>query len=297
MICMSHTLGITIYRPTGELKGCVEIIHGMQEHRTRYEKFAQYLKNNGYGVVTFDLPGHGETAENEVLGYFGDENGWDQLIWSAEKVAELTKKEFPGVPFFMMGHSMGTIVARTWMQEHEAPAGVILIGAPNYNPAAKAGMGLAMAVRAVKGPKGYSKMLDQLVTGNFNNGIENPRTGVDWLSYNEENVRNYLADPLNGFPFTVQGYIDELTGLIRMAEPARYLHADKNLPIAFFSGIDDPCTGGSEGLNDSIETLRKAGYENISCKVYEHMRHEILNETDAEKVYADILAWLNEKSA
>jgi len=294
---MSQTITITIYRPTVPLKGAVEIIHGMQEHRKRYEEFAEYLRQNGYGVVTFDLPGHGETADNETLGYFGEENGWDQLIHAAEEIAKLTKKEFPGVPFFMFGHSMGTIVARTWLQQSDELDGLILSGAPNYTPAAKAGLPVALAIKAVKGARGYSKTLDKLITGNFNNGIANPKTPVDWLSYNEENVRNYLSDPLNGFPFTIQGYIDEVRGLIRMGDASQYKKVKPELPIMFFAGKDDPCTGGEEGLKSSEETLRKAGYTDIDCKVYEGMRHEILNETGKAAVYSDILNWLDAHTA
>ena len=133
-------------------------------------------------------------------------------------------------------------------------------------------------------------MLDQMVTGNFNKKIKNARTPVDWLSYNTENVDRYIAEPLDGFPFTIQGYIDEMEGIIKMSN-GTYHVTRADLPIYFFAGEEDPCTGGSEGFADSIMRLHQAGYTAIDAKRYPHMRHEILNEKENEKVYADVIAF------
>ncbi len=291
---MSETLALTIYRPAGKPKGAVTVVHGMSEHRRRYDAFAEHLQNEGYGVITYDLPGHGETAGEKRLGYFGPENGMDLLVSSVQAVMELLRREFPDVPVFLFGHSMGTIISRCWLQKHGDVSGVVLSGAPNYTPAIPAGLAAAKAVRLVKGPEGYSTMLDELVTGQFNKALADPKTPVDWISYDTGNVERYLADPLCGFPFTVQGYVDLVTGLERMHDPKRYGHVRADLPIVFFAGKDDPCTGGTAGLADSIATLQEAGYGDVSCRIYDGMRHEILNEAEHEKVFADISGWLDE---
>ena len=293
---MSHTLAVSMYRPKGEPLAVVEIIHGMAEHRKRYDEFARWLQEKGFAVVTYDLPGHGETAEGSPLGYFGMKDGWGNLVKSARTVAEECMRQYPDKPFFILGHSMGTMIARCYLQKYDGDlAGMILSGAPNYNSAAAAGITLATTIRGFKGPKGHSRLMDKMVTGNFNKSVQNPKTPVDWLSYSEENVQKYIADPLSGFPFTIQGYLDELQGMQQMADVSRYECRNHELPIYFFAGEEDPCIGGLSGLESSIETLRKAGYVNITSRLYPHMRHETLNEEDRLRVYEETAAWLTEQ--
>ena len=281
-----------IYRPEKKCKGAVAVVHGMAEHSGRYEWFAGFLNQNGYGVVTYDLPGHGSAAGDK--GYFGKRNGWDLLINSAVSAVRKTRKEFPDVPVFLFGHSMGSMICRCFLQLHDQEIdGLMLSGAPNWQKAGKAGIAIGRITKAVKGPKGHSRLMDQMVTGNFNRSVHRPRTKVDWLSYSRENVDSYIADELTGFGFTVNGYIDELTGMEQMHNSGLYRCRRPQLPIAFFAGEEDPCTGGTKGLADSVNTLRKAGYSDIFQKSYPHMRHEILNETGKEKVGRDMVKWFD----
>ncbi len=296
---MNSTVAYTLYRPEGDAKAVVQIVHGMQEHRKRYDDFANYLKDHGYVVVTFDLPGHGESVkEGNPLGYFGEDGGWDHLIDSAYQLMKDVKKEYSDLNYYILGHSMGSMVSRCFIQTYDGEIdGLILSGAPTYNKAAKSGVTVAKSVRAIKGKKGLSKMLDNLATGGFNKGIKDARTELDWLSYNPDNVDAYIADELCGVPFTVQGYIDELEGMIRMADVRKYQVANKDLPIYFFGGEDDPCIGGHKGLSHSVQTLKDAGYNDIETRLYPGMRHETLNEKEHQKVYCDVLEWLNRKNS
>ncbi len=292
---MSQTLSVSIYRPAGKARASLLIVHGMAEHRKRYDDFARYLQKKGYAVMTYDLPGHGETAESqqEPLGFFGETNGWERLVNSAVETARECRRLFPDAPFVLMGHSMGTIIARCFLQENDAMLnGLILSGAPAYNKAVPSGLALAKTIRLTKGARGYSKTLDNLVTGGFSKAVKDAKTPFDWLSCNEENVQKYIADPLCGFPFTVQGYIDELTGMVQMHDLNRFRTRNPSLPILMFCGEDDPCTGGKEGWTDSIAVLQQAGYQNLSSHRYPHMRHETLNETYNLRVYEDVWQWL-----
>lgn len=295
---MNRNLAYTVYRPEGEVKAAVFIVHGMQEHQRRYKGFAEYLNTRGIGVVTYDLPGHGETSKGETRGWFGDENGWRNLVSSVTEICLLTKKEFPDVPVVCYGHSMGTMLARTFIQLHDAMIDALMLsGAPNYNPGAALGRTIANQRIRARGPRGESKLLASLTTGSFNSGIKNPRTPLDWLSYNEENVDRYIADEDCGFPFKNSGYRDLFEVMIQMADVKAFRRLNKNLPIKFFSGEDDPCTGGSKGISDSIARLSRAGYIDITNKVYPHMRHEILQEKEKETVYKDMADWILEKTA
>ena len=289
-------LAYNIFRPSGNVRGAVAVVHGMAEHRKRYIRFAEYLADRGYGVITYDLPGHGESVA-ETPGYFGDEDGWLEMISSASRAVKRAKKEFPGVPVFLFGHSMGTMISRCYIQDHDKEIkGLILSGAPNWQAATTAGIALAKQLRGLRGKKGKSKLLDRLVTGNFNKSVKDPKTPYDWLSYNEENVQEYIDDPYSGFGFTIQGYLDELEGMRQMARTELYKCLNKELPIFFVAGEDDPCTGGLKGLSDSMDTLRKAGYGHVTKKLYPHMRHEILREKEHEKVFRDIADWLDSRT-
>ncbi|MBP3891020.1 MAG: lysophospholipase [Solobacterium sp.] len=289
-----ENITMTIFRPQQAPKAVVEIIHGMAEHRKRYEDFANYLKAHNYVVVTFDLPGHGEATKESDLGYFGETQGWNRLLQAVDQVCEELKKEYPNIPFYLFGHSMGSMLARCYLQQHDDKLdGLILSGAPNYQSATKLGILVGKLLKLFKGSKGHSSLMDGLVTGGFNKVVSNPKTPYDWISYNPENVKKYAADARCGFGFTLQGYIDELSGLDQLHQSNLYQCKKKDLPILFIVGEDDPCTGGEKGLADSIGTLKEAGYQQIEKKLYPDMRHEILNEVNHERVYEDTLNWLD----
>ncbi len=291
---MKKQLSKSVFRPSGTPRACIEIVHGMSEHRKRYDGFAKYLQSRGYAVITYDLPGHGEDTDKADLGYFGEEGGWQNLIDSAVEINRECHNEFPGVPVIAFGHSMGTIILRCFIQKHEDLVdGVVLSGVPCYQSAVKAGAVLGKVIRTLKGAKGHSRMMDSMVTGGFNKSVSNPRTPNDWLSYNTENVDRYTADALCGFPFTVQGYMDLFTGTALMHEVKEYRCTKPELPIYMFAGQDDPCRGKDEGFQDSMNTLKSAGYKNIQSKIYPHMRHEVLNEIGHEQVFADTADWID----
>ena len=292
----NETLSTCIFRPEGETKAVMFVVHGMEEHKERYAQFAEYMNTRGIAVITYDLPGHGATSPREDYGFFGEHDGWRHLASSLTEICLLAKKEFPGVPVICYGHSMGTMLARTFIQKHDVMIqGLIMSGAPNYNPGARFGKTIAAQRVRSRGARSHSTLLDALATGSFNSGIRNPRTKLDWLSYNEENVDAYIADDACGFPFTAQGYYDLFEGMETMAHPKNFRCANPYLPIRFFSGEDDPCTGGEKGLADSMKRLEQAGYRSITSRVYPGMRHEILQEKACRAVYEEMADWVLEK--
>lgn len=292
---MSQTVAMSVFTPAGKPSAVITVVHGMAEHRKRYDAFAKYLQKNGYAVLTYDLPGHGESiGEEGVPGYFGADYGWQNLLQSAVEAVKEAGRRFPNTPVVLFGHSMGTIIARCLIQEHDDLIdGLILSGAPNAQSAAEIGRRIAGLLAGLKGKKAHSRLLDQLVTGNFNKKIKDPKTPLDWLSFNEQNVADYQNDPLCGFPFTVQGYADELEGLVRMAKQERYAVKNRDLRILAFAGEEDPCIGGNEGWSKTLALLRHAGYTDIEARLYPHMRHETLNEKYNLSVYQDVRRWLD----
>ncbi len=288
-------LSYQIYHPEKDAKAVVFCVHGMQEHKMRYDALAKYFTDHQYACITYDLPGHGQTAGKEYQGYFSDEDGWKVLIESVVEIASIAKKEFPEIPVIYFGHSMGTIIGRVFLQQHdEMIDGCILSGIPEYQSLSKIGIFVAKNIIGMKGKTNRSKLLETLATGSFNKVIDHPKTDVDWLSYNEKNVQEYLADEWCGIPFTNQGYLDLFTLMTYMGNTSLYQCKKKDLPIYIFAGKDDPCIGGEKGFNHSISLLKKAGYSKINTKLFEHMRHETLHEDDSIKVMEATVKWLDE---
>lgn len=273
-------------------KAVIQMIHGMEEHKERYYDFCEYLAKEGYSSVVSDLRGHGKDAP--ILSHISDKKGEKLLIEDQKKIREYIAKVFKDVPVYLFGHSMGTIISRVLLEtEGDKYQKVALSGYVNPNPVAGIGAALVSIISLFKGKKGHSKLINNMAMGPFTKAVEDRKTDLDWLSYNEENVQKYIADPLCGVEFTLGSYHTLMKLLGLMAKPGNYKKANKEQPILLISGDADPCTGGEKGREASKNVFLKAGYENIEVNTLEHMRHEILNETEKAKVYKDILDFFN----
>ena len=268
--------------------GVVQIVHGMEEHKERYYDFALFLAENGLNVVVSDLRSHGEDAP--VLSHIADKRGDQLLIRDQQLIADWIADQFPGLPLMLFGHSMGSIISRVLLQTDSLRyTKTALSGYVSPNPAAPLAVTLGKALRLIKSSRAHSKLLDKLALGPYGNSIPDRKTDLDWLSYNEENVRKYIADPLCGADFTVGSYCALFSLLNRMQQVHAYRDVNADMPLLLISGKDDPCTGSEKGRTGSRSLLEKSGFRNISTITYDHMRHEILNESDHEKVYQDLL--------
>ena len=287
-----YPLALRVYE-TDEPKAVVKSIHGMEEYQDRYQPFAEFLQEAGYTVVTADLRGHGRNAP--VLSHIADRDGHLRLLEDEEAILEEIHERWAGVPVILFAHSMGTIIARVFLQKRSREFHkVALSGYPNPNGAAGAGILLTDVIASFRGAKGFSKLVDGMVLGPFAKAVPDAKTPQDWLSVNPENVRRYIEDPLCGARFTLGSY-NALFQLIRlMACPEKYEEVRRDLPILLISGADDPCTGGEKGRTDSIACLKKAGFRDTEVVTLDGMRHEILNETGREDVYRRILQFMED---
>lgn len=273
-------------------KAIVQIAHGMQEHKERYENFASFLNQNGFLVVTADMRGHGYDADK--LGHFNDRDGYKLLVADQVEIAKFIKNRYPALPLYLFAHSMGTIISRVVLQKHSALYDkVILSGYPCYQKGTHFGKFLADIIMLFKGKDGYSTLLNNLVVGNFNKAVENPETDVDWISHNKENIKNYIDDPYCGFNFTIAALKDLMSLVCLMHNHNLYKNINNSIRILLLRGKDDPCVGGDKGASDSKNVLVKAGFKNIESIDYDNMRHEILSESEHDKVYADALNFFN----
>ena len=286
-----YRLALKIYEADNP-KAVVKCIHGMEEYQDRYQPFAEYLQAAGYTVVTADLRGHGKSAP--VLSHIADRDGHLRLLEDEEAILGMIHERWAGVPVILFAHSMGTIIARVFLQKWSREFScAVLSGYPNPNAAAGAGILLTDLISSFRGGKGYSKLVDGMVLGPFSRAVPDAKTPQDWLSVNPENVERYREDPLCGARFTLGSYSALFHLISLMDKPEKYEEVWKELPILMISGADDPCTGGEKGRADSVDRLKRAGFRELKVVTLDGMRHEILNETGREEVYRRILDFMN----
>lgn len=265
-------------------KGLVQIVHGMCEHKERYAHLCKFLNSLGFIAAISDNRGHGaSTSEEFPLGYFG-KNGKDALVEDQVTITNYLANSYNTQPI-LYAHSMGTIISRVYLQKHsDLISKVVLTGIPCYQSGARAGIFLSNLLTIFKGRKEKSKLLTNLVTGQFNKAVKEPISENEWISYNKENVKAYDSDELCGVPFTISGYKTLLQLVVQMHKKKHYEKTSPNLPILILVGKDDPCTGGEKGVAASLKTLKHT-FHNVELKIFNEMRHEIINEEQFELVF------------
>ncbi len=280
------------------LRGIVSVLHGMAEHALRYEELALFLNRRGYMVVGNDHLGHGRSANHEEdLGYWGPGDAAENAIRDIDMLRRRYQKAYPGLPFFMLGHSMGSMLLRYYLSEYgEGLNGAIIIGTPDTAAnMATAGALLARLIRIFRGERHHSKLLATMSVKDPLARIPEAKTEFDWLSLNEENINRYIADPYCGFPFTVNGHLALFRIAARMNRlGGRSSLCPKNLPLLFLTGALDPISSYASGMQAVADRLRTIGFSEIKTRVYPHVRHEILNDESRSNVMQDILNFLEE---
>ncbi len=285
-----YELSLCIYEAK-DPKAVIQFVHGMEEHKERYDAFASFMESNGFTCVTSDLRGHGKDAP--ILSHISDKYGDKLLIEDQKVIRNYIEENYKDVPVYLFGHSMGTIISRVLIQsEGDRYQKVALSGYVCPNPIAGIGAGLTKLITVFKGPKGHSKLITSMTMDPFKKAIEKRRTDLDWLSYNEANVDAYIADPLSGVEFTLGSYYALMKLLSRMGKVKAY-KSNKECPVLLIAGNDDPCTGFEKGREASKALLEKAGYKNVKAITLKMMRHEILNEINKQVVYDYLLEFYN----
>ncbi len=276
-----------------EIKAVLQIAHGMAEYGERYAELASYLCEAGYAVIINDHAGHGRSVySKDDLGYFnGDKNkAGKAFVEDVHKVTNIAKEKF-GKPVILMGHSMGSFVARHYVTKYaDDIIGAIFCGTCGPNPAAGAGIIVANLIEKIKGPKFKSEFINGLAFGAYNKRFEG-RTAFDWLSVNKENIDRYIADDLCGFLFTVSGYKNLFELLQFVSVPDWFNSVPSPLPMYLIAGSEDPVGSYSKGVQTVYDKLIETGHKNVDIKLYKGLRHEIHNEDERFNVYADIIRW------
>ncbi|MBR2647107.1 MAG: alpha/beta fold hydrolase [Clostridia bacterium] len=289
------TLQGVIYEPDGsaqKFKGVVQIVHGMCEYRERYDDFMRYLVGNGYVAACYDQRGHGDSVETaEERGWFGDRDGV-AFVEDAVKVTKLLRERYPQLPLTLFGHSMGSMIVRCYLREHdELIDRLIVSGSPSKNPLAGTAVLIAKTLSVFKGERHRSKMLSYLSTGKGDKKFPKEPKGA-WLSHNRKNIDEFYSNPKGGFRFTCNGFENLFKLMKRTYQKKGYQVKNSSLPIHFVSGERDAVAVSVDKWTDSVEFMSKLGYKNVTGKLYYDLRHEILNEPSNKEVYADLLAFI-----
>lgn len=287
------------WTPDGEVKAVLQLCHGMTEYMNRYHDFAQYLSKQGYYVVGNDHLGHGKSVSSETeYGFFDEKHGNEYVLGDMHSLRVKTAFKYPEIPFFLLGHSMGSFLVRQYIQKYgQDLSGVIIMGT-GCQPGISlvGGKLLCKIIGAVKGNHYRSKLIDNMAVGGYNRRFEPARTPSDWLTKDTEIVDSYVKDPWCTFVFTVNAYYHMFCGMQKLGKRHNMEAIPKELPILLTSGKEDPVGNFGKGVEKILQTYQKCGMKDVTLKMYEGDRHEILNEINRQEVYEDLYHWMEEKS-
>lgn len=284
--------------PEGEVSAVLQICHGMVEYIDRYDEFARFLNENGYYVVGHDHLGHGQSVVSEdKLGFFHESKGNACVIEDIHYLRKFTQKKYPDVPYFMLGHSMGSFLLRQYIGLYgNGLAGAIVMGTGSKSDFILAVGKLVCRIFAfVKGWEYRSDLVNSMAFGGFNKKFVHETTGSNWLSRNPVNAQNYAKDPLCNFVFTVNAYYQMFCGIQAVNRQERNEKVPKTLPIFFVAGREDPVGNFGKSVENIYKNYKSCGIQDVSIKLYEKDRHEILNEVDRRIVFEDLLRWMEKR--
>ena len=287
------------YRPedTGQVRCVLQVVHGMAEYAERYEEFAAYLVERGFVVTGDDHLGHGKSVgQGGKQGYFCEQDPATVLVRDVHRLKKLTEELYPGVPYVLMGHSMGSFITRNYLCRYGTGISGAVIMGTGMQP--KAVLDMARLVAGIQklfcGSGHVSRLLDRLAFGGYGRGITDRRTAFDWLSRDRERVDRYIADPMCGFTFTVNGFGALFELVLRLYSPENLAAVPRELPVFMVSGDADPVGDYGKGVRRAYDSLVAAGLTDIRLKLYPGGRHELLNETNRSQVMQDICRWVEE---
>jgi alpha-beta hydrolase superfamily lysophospholipase len=287
-----HRILIDLWFPP-DARILVHVMHGLGEHPARYERFARHCNSRDIAVAAHNHRGHGENCPVTELGHYADNDGWNKLIADAALVQAFLRKQLPNLPLILLGHSMGSYIAQSFVMRGEGSASALILSASSFNSRLQLRIGhwIAAIESMRSGKKSKSALLNKMGFGAFNKAFAPNRTDFDWLSRDQEEVDKYVADQLCGGDSSNRLWFDLTGGLLEVTSNKALRKIRSDLPILITGGADDPA-GGQEGLTRLHQKYVSTGHSGASLKIYQHGRHEMLNETNRDEFSADLTQWM-----
>lgn len=284
---------------SSEIRGIVQLVHGMNEYKERYLPFLEYLSRHGYITVIHDHRGHGKSVRSEAdLGYWY-EGGFKALVKDIHEITVEIKKyaeERTGrtdLPLILAGHSMGSMAVRCYLRKYDSEIDKLLvIGCPSELPGAKPGLFVIRLFKALFGERRRSRFIGKLVMGGYEKRFQSEGLPHSWVNSDPDAVKKYNADPFCNYLFTLNGFENLVLLTMLTYTNKGFMLKNPSLPIRFYSGADDPCSISEEAFQAAIDHLKQYGYTDVKGKLYENMRHEILNEPGHAIVFEEMLAFI-----
>ncbi len=275
----------------------VQIVHGMCEYKERYLPFMEYLAERGIGCMIHDHRGHGQSVyDQKDLGYMYG-GGAEALVQDTRLVTAYMRKRYgKELPLVLFGHSMGSLVARTYLKKYDHLVNAAIIcGSPSKNPLWRGGQMIAWAEGRLCGERHPSKLMQSLSFGPYAAKFSEERSTYAWICSDDEVVSAYEASDLCGFPFTADGYRALLDLMGQTYSDKGWGCRNPGLPILFISGGDDPCMGSVSRFKQALDHMRMQGYSDVRGKIYPGLRHELLNECEKDKIYRNCYCFIRQK--
>ena len=267
------------------INGIIHISHGMAEHIGRYEWLIHRLNNDGFHVIAIDHRGHGKRIEDNLKGYFADKNGWNLVLDDLMNIVDETSKEFPHHKQFLIGHSMGSWISLGLIQKGVSLDGLVLSGSSMIPKSVIDAQRIIIRSQILFfGKKAVSKFLDKITLGQYNKFFKPNRTEKDWISSDNDNVDDYVNDPLCGYPVTIGLWDDLSKGMLSVFDNTKYKAIDKSLPVYIISGSKDPVGGNGLGVKKLFDFLNQI-FDSVHLDLIKNARHEVFSEIDKEQTY------------
>ena len=282
-------IAVAMVEPKDTPKGILQIVHGMVEHKYRYYEFMEWMASQGYVCIAHDHRGHGGSIKDRNdLGYMYS-GGWKAMVEDTRMVNRYVHELYPDLPLTLLGHSMGSMVVRAFAKRYDKDIDALcVVGCPANNHAKMIGYAMSWFNAHLRGDHYRSKLMYALTNGAFNKKFKNEPWKNGWICSDQEVMAKIESDPLCGFIFTANGFMN-LMMLVRDCYSSRgWALAKPDMPVVFLSGAEDPCRKSDRELVNATKSIRKAGYRNVSLKTYPGMRHHIILETEHMKVWNDI---------
>ncbi|MBO4473764.1 MAG: lysophospholipase [Clostridiales bacterium] len=284
-----------IWTPSVPARGVVQIVHGMCEYVGRYTVLALYLAEKGYVVCGEDHLGHGQSVgEKDTFGFFAKRGGADLLIEDVEKLHQIMVESYPGKPYIMLGHSMGSFIARNWYAKYGESCDALILSGTGTAPALLKPLRVLARIQrfCLIRDRKPAKLIAGMINKTYLKKVKNPATPCDWISYDAEVCKRYMGDPFCTFTFTHAGYIDLFNLLERCSTDEWYRKIPKDKPILILSGDEDPVGDYGAGPRKIYNKMIATGQEKVTLDIRHGMRHEPHNEVGREAIYQRYAAYL-----
>ncbi len=278
------------------VKGILVAVHGMAEYIERYEGLAEYFTERGFLVTGIDNLGHGKSIrEDKNPGYFAKQDPATVVVRDVHRLKKLTQEEYPGIPVAILGHSMGSFIVRNYIIRYGTGIECAVVMGTGAQPGAVLGIAKCIAglQKLFMGDNHISNLLNGMAFGSYFKRIPNKKTDFDWLSVNEANVKKYIDDPLCGFTFPVNGFRTMFELISRCQNNDNISKIPKTLPILVIAGKEDPVGNYGKGPESVYKAYQAAGIKDVELVIYDNLRHEIMNEDEKDKVFADLYSFVS----